>query len=95
MKLEDLTPSIGTVITDLDLATDLELDLAAKIYTLLHQRGVIFFPNQNLNARQLQKLAHVFGETIASRHPKFGCVDEIDEVSLIINDQDNPPDINL
>lgn len=65
MKLEALTPSIGKVITDLDLATDLELDLAAKIYTLLHQRGVIFFPNQNLNARQLQKLAHVFGEPIA------------------------------
>ncbi|MDG1907103.1 MAG: TauD/TfdA family dioxygenase [Arenicella sp.] len=95
MRLDHLTPAIGSVVHDVDFKQTISLELANQIREQLYQRGVLFFPNQHLSAAELLLLAKVFGEPVASPHPKFGCVDGVDEVSLVINDEDNPPDINV
>lgn len=95
MRLNHLTPAIGTVVHDVDLKQNINQTLANEIRDQLHQRGVIFFPDQNLSAAQLLQLAEIFGEPVANPHPKFGCVEGINEVSLVINDKDHPPDINV
>ena len=92
MKIEKLTPYIGAIITDINLADD---GLADQLRWALVEHGVIFLPAQNLNAKQLLDLAEYFGEPVPNPHPKFGCVENIREISLVINDAENPADINV
>ena len=92
MKIEKLTPYIGAIITDINLADD---GLADQLRLALVDHSVIFLPAQNLSAKQLLDLAEYFGEPVPNPHPKFGCVDNIPEISLVINDAENPADINV
>ena len=92
MLIEKLTPYIGAKITDVNLSDDRFCD---ELRSALVAHGVIFLPGQNLNAEQLLGIAKLFGRPVANPHPKFGCVENISEVSLVINDENNPADINV
>lgn len=61
----------------------------------LAEHQLLFLRDQPLDAVQQLRLAEAFGKPIMGGHPKFGCVDGRDEVSLVINDGENPPDINV
>jgi taurine dioxygenase len=92
MRFERLSPHIGAEVSGLDLSG--RIDKAALRQGLAdHQLLVI--RDQPINARQQLQLAEVFGEPIKDPHPKFGCVNGQEEVSLVINDAANPPDINV
>jgi taurine dioxygenase len=95
MQFEPLTPHIGTRITGIGACSALNDDDLALIKAETIRRHVVFIPNQNLSALELVKVAKHFGNPLASPHPKFGSVDGVDEVSLVINDADHPPDINV
>lgn len=95
MELRRLTPSIGTEIVGVDLSSISDEAMGAAIRRLLHERGVLLFRNQKLTAQSQLAFARGFGSPVASPHPKFGCVDGIEEVSLVVNDDRNPPDINV
>ncbi len=95
LSVEDLTPAIGSVVHGINLGVEMQDSDAQQLRTLLHSRKVIFFRNQSLAPNDLLSLASVFGSPVASPHPKFGCVDGIEEVSLVVNDAENPPDINV
>ncbi len=95
MKTKKCTPYIGAEISDVDLTAVDDKNIQTILQTALHKHGVIFFRDQTLDSGQLLHLASVFGEPVANPHPKFGCVDGPKEVSLVVNDEQNPPDINV
>ncbi len=92
-ELEHLSPTIGTVVHGIDIATvdSTTIDWLAE---LLVERKVIFFRDQNVAveshvafARQFGELeVHPFFETGKSQHP---------EVIHLDNDRENPPYINI
>ena len=95
MQLEKLTPHLGTIIHGVDLSEAPGDSIADDLRGLLAERGVLFFREQDLSASSHLRLSQIFGEVVKSPHPKFGCVDNIPEVARIVNDKDNPPDINV
>ena len=95
MKIVPLGAHLGAEIIDVDLSSPIGENLAAELRQALADRQVLFLKGQPLSAQQQLGLARVFGEPMADAHPKFGCVDGIGEVSLVVNDRDNPPDINV
>src|SRR5690606_16383513 len=87
VELRHLTPTISTEIGGVDLATIRDSAAFGEIRRLLADRGVLFFRNQELTAQEQLSFARLFGTPVASPHPKFGCVDGLKEVSLVINDE--------
>lgn len=95
MKVTPLGAHLGAEIDGVDLTSPIGEDLARELRHVLAEKQVIFLRDQALDAKQQLRLARIFGEPMADAHPKFGCVEGIDEVSLVVNDRDNPPDINV
>lgn len=95
MKVRRLTPHIGAEISELELAGGLSDAEADGLRAALHEHQMVVIRNQPLTTDQQVELARIFGEPMPDPHPKFGCVDGNPAVSLVINDRDNPPDINV
>jgi taurine dioxygenase len=57
--------------------------------------GVLFLHTPEGDPAALLGLARIFGEPIRNPHPKFGALPEFPEVSVVVNDAANPPDINV
>lgn len=95
MKVTALGAHLGAEIEGFDLSSQIGEKLAGKLRQILAENQVIFLRDQKLTAAQHLNLARVFGEPMPDSHPKFGCVDGMREVALVVNDQDNPPDINV
>ena len=95
MKFERLSPHLGASVIGLDPNHALAPEDQAALRQALAEHQVLFIRDQPLDAVQQVRLARAFGIPITDGHPKFGFVDGCEEVSLIINDADNPPDINV
>lgn len=95
MKLNRLSPHIGAEVSGLDLAAGLDGEAAARLRQALCEHQVLVIRSQPLSADRQVELARAFGEPMLDSHPKFGCVDGNRAVALVINDHDNPPDINV
>ena len=95
MKLSCLSPHIGAEISGADLCAELDDETARELRQALCKHQMLVIRSQPLSADQQVKLARVFGEPMPDSHPKFGCVDGNCLVALVINDHDNPPDINV
>jgi taurine dioxygenase len=95
MTISPITPNIGAEISDIDISGNLSDEQEKKIYKVFCQYGVIFFRDQHLSPQQQIKIARIFGEPEPSSHPKFSSFEDAPEVSVIINDEDTPPDINV
>ena len=94
MEIEQLTPAIGARITGVNLVGPLSETQLEAIYGALIEHKVIFFPGQDLSARAQLGFAESFGE-IDKPHMVFPHVDGFQEVTLLENDADRPPDINV
>lgn len=95
MKLTRLSPHIGAEVSELDLGASLDDETATQLRQVLCEHQVLVFRGQPLSADKQVELASVFGKPMLDSHPKFGCVDGNNAVALVINDRDNPPDINV
>lgn len=95
MKLTRLSPNLGAEVAGIDLDAPIMPEVAESLRKALAEHQVLFFRDQPLSAERQVALAEVFGTPLKDAHPKFGCVDGCGEVSLVINDADNPPDINV
>lgn len=95
MNIERLTPHIGAEITGVDISSAISGPIAKELRAALYAHQVIFFRDQPLDADRQLALAEVFGKPISDSHPKFSSVDGKSAVALVINDADNPPDINV
>lgn len=95
MKVTRLSPHIGAEISGVELGAELGGEVAAKLRQALSEHQILVFRGQPMRADRQVELARVFGEPMLDSHPKFGCVDGNQAVALVINDRDNPPDINV
>ena len=89
--LTKITPYLGAEIPKL---TNSELS-SLSLKHLLAQHGVLYFPAANLSPLEQLKFAKTFGEPLQDHHPIFGVADGVPEVSVIVNDAEHPPNINV
>ena len=90
-NLEQLTPTIGAEISNIDLSQDLSEEKLDQIYQDLIDYKVIFFRNQEISPKNHIALAKSFGE-IEPPHPVYPHVKDFPEIVLLENDANNPPD---
>lgn len=90
-NLEQITPTIGAEISNIDLSQDLSREKLDQIYQDLIDYKVIFFRNQEISPKNHIALAKSFGE-IEPPHPVYPHVKDFPEIVLLENDANNPPD---
>lgn len=90
-NLEQITPTIGAEISNIDLSQDLGEEKLDQIYQDLIDYKVIFFRNQEISPKNHIALAKSFGE-IEPPHPVYPHVKDFPEIVLLENDANNPPD---
>ena len=90
-NLEQITPTIGAEISNIDLSQDLSEEKLNQIYQDLIDYKVIFFRNQKISPKNHIALAKSFGE-IEPPHPVYPHVKDFPEIVLLENDANNPPD---
>ncbi len=94
MEIKRLTPAIGARITGVNLAEPPGEAQLETIYDALIKHKVVFFSGQDLSAMAHLRFAEAFGE-IDKPHPVYPHVDGFQEVTLLENDADRPPDTNV
>lgn len=87
LKLQHLSPTIGSVVLDVDLSKPTPELVAALRHALL-LRKVLFFHDQALNTDQLLAFTRNFGEL--EIHPFSAAKEGHDEVLLIQHAKDSP-----
>ena len=95
LSIQKLSPALGASIDGVDLAQPLTSDVSEQIRSALFEHEVIFFRDQTLPPERHVALARLFGEPELTRHPKFEAVPDHPEVSIVINDAERPPDIDV
>lgn len=94
-KATRLTSALGAEISGIDLRSPLDPATATGLRTALLQHEVLFFRDQPLTPAAHVALARAFGTPESSRHPKFAGVEGFPEISVVINDAERPPDIDV
>ena len=91
LQIERLTPNIGAEVTGVDLSAPLSQSTLDEIYAALIEHLVIFFRDQQISPQNHLDLARSFGEP-EPPHPIYPHVDGFENVMILENDADNPPD---
>lgn len=90
MTVTRLTPTIGAVIGNVDLARRLDNDEISEIRSALLRHQVIFFEDQHLTPVEHRAFALRFGAL--HTHPLYPGVPEAPELFILDNHADNPTD---
>ena len=93
MKIKPLTPAIGAEIQQINLSESLDKNQLDEIYSALIDHKVLLFPDQELSAESQLRFAETFGH-IDKPHLVYPHVDGFQQVTLLENDGDRPPDTN-
>ena len=91
MQITKMTSNIGAVIEGVDLGQTLSASQEDMIYEALIDNSVIFFRDQNIAPEQHLAFARSFGE-IDKPHPVYQHVPGFDNIVMLANDANNPPD---
>ena len=90
IDIRPLTPTIGAVIGNVDLARSTDADTIDAIRAALLKHKVIFFEDQHLTPQQHRDFAAKFGEL--HTHPLYPGVPEASELFILDNHANNPTD---
>ena len=90
IRTRPLTPTIGALVENVDLAVPLDEEQFADIQAALLKHQVIFFENQRLTPVQHRDFAARFGAL--HTHPLYPGVPEAPELFTLDNHQANPTD---
>jgi len=93
MIVKQLSPAIGAEISGLDLSGPLNDTQLNAVYSALVDNKVIFFHDQDLGAESHLKFAESFGD-IDRPHSVYPHVDGFQQITLLENDGDRPPNTN-
>ncbi len=93
IEIEPLTPSIGAVIRNVDLAQQLTEKQYATIEKVFHDHLVIFFRDQKLTREDQKRFGQHFGKL--NVHPFLPKVEDDPHVILLENDRDRPAAVNI
>ena len=91
--IDPLTPSIGAVISGLDFSKPVPASVYDAIYQALLRHLVIFIRDVEIGPGDHLTFAQNFGELDAP-HPHYPHVAGFDNIVLLENDADTPPDTN-
>lgn len=89
------TPTIGAEVSGLDLSAPLSEPLRTELRAALCRYSVLFFRDQDLQPTQQLELARAFGTVEETSHPKFEPAPGCPAVSVVVNDAERPPDVNV
>jgi taurine dioxygenase len=88
--VEPLSPALGARIVGLDLSATPSGDTVEALKSVLHERLVLFFPDQHLEPLQQRAFAAHFGPLHI--HPIYPNVPDVPEILILDTDDKNPPD---
>jgi taurine dioxygenase len=94
ISVTPVTPSVGAIIGDIDLAEGVSAETCRDVHQALMRHGVVFFRDQNLTPKQHVDFARNFGRLRIAKRTAFEILDETPEMSVLINDQERPPNVN-
>lgn len=89
-----VTPHIGAMIEGLDLTNPLNEACQAGLQGALARHLVLFFRDQHISPDDHVRLAQIFGE-MEPPHPVFPSHPDTPQVTILENDEDRPPDVNV
>jgi taurine dioxygenase len=89
-SVEPLTPAIGGRIEGLDLAEPISDETVEALRDTLHERLVLFFPDQHLTPEAQRTFAGHFGPLHI--HPIYPNVASVPEIMVLDTDAKNLPD---
>ena len=92
--VDRLTPAIGARITGVDLSGACSATLLDRLYALLLEHLVLFFPDQALTPETLLAFAETFGE-LDTPHHVYPHVPGYERIVLLENDGDRPPNTDV
>ena len=93
MKIAKCTPAIGAELLDVDMSSPFSLASIDYIYSALMDSLVIFIRDMDLTPADHLNFARAFGQ-IDAPHPHYPHVDGLEQIVVLENDKDNPPDTN-
>ena len=93
MKIAKCTPAIGAELLDLDMSFPLSPTIINDIHAALMQSLVIFIRDTSLTPAAHLEFAGAFGQ-LDTPHPHYPHVEGHDQIVVLENDKDNPPDTN-
>lgn len=92
-KSHKITPAIGAEITGVDFSQPIPADTQSAIYNALLDNLVIFFRATDISPATHLEFARSFGQ-IDEPHRLYPHVDGYENIVLLENDSDAPPDTN-
>lgn len=93
LQLEHLSPTIGSVVSGLDLSKPLSPELVTALRRELLLRKVLFFRDQDMSSERLVSLGRHFGEL--EIHPFTASKEGFDEILMVDHGKDTPGTENL
>lgn len=84
LDIRPLTGTCGTEVLGIDLSKPLPADQIVTIRTLLAERGVVFFRDQDLTPDQHKAFARQFGEIVVN--PVYGNLDGHPEIMPVVKE---------
>ncbi len=91
LEFEPVTASIGACVYNAELRAEMPEEQIEAIYRALQERLVLFFPDQHPSPETMLGIARRLGP-LPQRHPLYPCVEGHDQVMLIVDDADSPPE---
>ncbi len=90
LKVENLTPNIGSQVLDVDLSKRLGDDALKQIENVLIERKVLFFEDQNLSETQQRMFARRFGPLYT--HPVYPGTKKEPAIAVLRTNAKSPTD---
>lgn len=93
LKIAKITPSIGAELSGVDFTVPMPASLQEEIYQALMDNLVIFLRGVSISPAEHLAFAQGFGE-LDEPHIHYPHVDGFENIMLLENDSDTPPDTN-
>lgn len=93
ISVRPMNPTIGALIENVDVSRPAAPEVYEEIKQALWRHHVVFFRNQPLTPEAHLAMARAFGEPVG--HEIFAHLDGYPEISLIENNREHPPAINV
>lgn len=91
--VESVTPAIGAEIRGLDFSSGVAQARHEEIYLPLLEHLVIFIRGVDITPQEHLDIAREFGDLVEP-HPLYPHVEGYENIVLLENDEDSPPDTN-
>jgi taurine dioxygenase len=93
IAVRPINPNIGAFIEGVDVSVPREPEVYDEIRQALWRHHVVFFRDQAMTPAAHEALAAAFGDAVP--HEIFPSVDSHPSISILENDREHPPEVNV